>query len=362
MATSRPQILKYESLPLKHIVVQGNAYDRGFTYGAEAKKLIAKNIDFYIKFCTEYLKHDKASVLNAAQKLKAPIESFDNEMIPEMKGIADGAEVSLEEIIAVNARYELTKFSPECTATAILPEASSMNHTLIAQNWDLYPQVEDSCVMLEIRRKDRPNILTHTEAGVIGRMGMNSNGIGLVHNALRSSLDVFDYKEGLFHVLLRGILDSKTIGEGLEKAMNSKRAFSFNFLLGHVEGEAIDVEFSPRKFNHIQPEDGVIVHTNHFLNGTVGFEDNMSMPDSLLRYQRAKRLLKPKGIDCDRLKGVFMDHFNYPNSLCRHEDAGKPQYEHIKTCASIIMDLNEKKALITKGTPCNNSYREFVLS
>jgi len=362
MTTSRPQILKYEDVPLKHIVVKGNAYDRGFTHGAEAKSQIIKNIDFYLKYCVEYLKHDKASVLKDVSKLRAPIESFDSEILQEMNGIADGAGVSLEEIMAVNARYELTKRSPECTAAAILPEASSSNHTLLAQNWDLYPQVENSCIILEIRRTDRPNILTHTEAGVIGRMGMNSNGVGLVHNALRSSLDEFANKEGLFHVLLRGILDSKTIGEGLEKAMNSKRAFSFNFLLGHAEGEAIDVEFSPRKCNFIHPDDGVIVHTNHFLNGTVGFEDNITMPDTLLRYQRAKRLLKPRGIDSDRLKSVFKDHFNYPNSLCRHEDSRKSEYEHVKTCASIIMDLNERKTLITKGTPCNNSYHEFTLN
>ena len=60
------------------------------------------------------------------------------EVLEEAYGIADGAGVSIEDLMVLNCRYEITKFpkTPECTTAAILPEATASHTTYLVKNWD----------------------------------------------------------------------------------------------------------------------------------------------------------------------------------------------------------------------------------
>jgi len=55
--------------------------------------------------------------------------------------------------------------------------------------------------------------------------------------------------------------------------LNTGRAHSINFLIGYADGEAVNLETSPVEEHVLWPENGICVHTNHFLKPGKNFRD-----------------------------------------------------------------------------------------
>ena len=66
----------------------------------------------------------------------------------------------------------------ECTALCFQPTA------LLGQNWDWSSQLENLAVLLQIRVSENMTIQMLTEPGIIGKIGMNSQGIAACLNIL----------------------------------------------------------------------------------------------------------------------------------------------------------------------------------
>ncbi len=352
------------------ISVRGDPYTRGLQHGSQAKDLISRNISYYLHLWKTYLGMGRGEVLAQAGEFIPHIEAYDREIMEELRGMADGAEASLEEVVALNSRYELVWARMaehvgrgECTSVAVAPEASSSGQTLMGQNWDYKPRLSGQCIILEILQDGGPNIVTHVEAGTVGKMGMNSAGIGLCINALISDRDRFAPKTPIL-AICRGILNAWSLSDALGAVLSARRSVSANLLISHEEGEMIDLEITPDEVGFIYPDRGVLVHSNHFIAlRSRGIKDRgISLcPDTLIRFERAKRLISRRigNIDVETLKEIFRDHFNWPNSICRHEDIRFHQDLQLKTLASMVMNLNERTIYISNGPPCENEYLEL---
>ena len=139
------------------ISVKGTAYDCGLQYGTQARKLVQEHVDFYFDLWHKLWGADRPMLLKECKKLAPVIGEYDTEILEELEGIAKGADLSLEEIIALNARYELVwasdvvaaPKSEGCTCMSALPEVTRNGNTLMGENWDLWPRVHDHLVVLE---------------------------------------------------------------------------------------------------------------------------------------------------------------------------------------------------------------------
>jgi len=351
------------------IEIKGEAFQRGKTYGERAETLIKRNAEYYWNFWTSYLGIDKESLKSASSQLLSSIESYDAEILEEMRGIAEGSKVPLERIVLMNARYELgwlgealkgssRAFSEGCTSVGVLPERTG-GKTYVAQNWDYKENFLETTVILKILREDSPSIITKTEAGVITQQGLNSEGISVAMNALVSTEDSFG--DGiLVIVLMRKILDSPDFSSALKCVYSAKTSVSANFLIG-APGELINLEMTPKGISYISPEEGIITHSNHFLRAhlELPLKDRFIpvIPDTLFRHERARRILRESGeIGVEGIKKALSDHFNYPNSICRHRDERVDEFTRLVTVSSLIMEPERRKLLITKGNPCENEY------
>lgn len=359
--------------PFPLISVSGDAYTRGHQHGVQASGLIRRNVDYYLDLWRTYSKLERDSVLDQASEFIPAIERYDADIMEEMRGLADGAGLSLEEVVALNARYEFVwavvgvgqAVGGECTALAAAPKATSSRHTLIGQNWDYKPRVRDQCILLKIEQGDKPDILMHTEAGVIGQKGMNSAGMGLCVNALVSDRDGFEPKTPFF-VTCRRVLNSERLGDAVGAVLAAERAASGNFLIAHAEGEIIDLEAAPSDVGFMYPKDGVLAHGNNFvefLHSDIKDTFKAVVPDTLIRTFRAQRLLSEERgvINLETFKRILRDHFNWPNSICRHQDERLPVDLRIETVASVIMDLNAGMFYVSDGAPCGGEYRVLSL-
>jgi isopenicillin-N N-acyltransferase-like protein len=285
-----------------------------------------------------------------------------------MRGVAYGAGVLLEEVIALNSRYELVwsqmgSNREGCTSLAALPEATESGHTLLAQNWDYKVGVRDRCIILEILQDGKPTVVTHTEAGIIGHKGLNSEGLGLVGNAVVSDKDRFELGVPI-RILCRRILNSRSLSEAMRIVLNTKKGVSTNFMLAQAEGTAVDLESTPIDVSILTPQKGVLAHTNHFIGSrSLSVKDVFlkSCPDSIYRYTRARSYLE-KRVGCiseESFMEVLRDHFGKPNSICAHENPAVEEDYRCETLASLILDLENGSILITKGPPCGGPYQRL---
>lgn len=357
------------------IFVSGKPYDLGYEHGSQTKDAIRQNFHFYLNFWNRLTNMGKGQILKHVGKFIPYIEKLDYELIEELKGVAEGSGMQFEEIVALNIRYELNyafmsstftgTLPEECTAFALTPEATKDKHTFVGQNWDYKPQTKNFCIILQINQNNKPNIIMHTEAGIIGHKGgFNSEGIGICLNGIRCERDKF--QPGVpVTFKIRSILNSKSLPECLRILMAFEGPNSVNMVIAHREGEAIDVECTPDNEFFIHPNSGILTHSNHFLSPKFLAKDTMKsiLPDSVIRNDRVFRLFMARrgNLQFDKIKEVLMDHFGHPDSICRHRDERVQSYEQWETLSSIIINLTEAIMFYTGGTPCSNTYKSITM-
>jgi isopenicillin-N N-acyltransferase-like protein len=351
------------NLPFPLVKTHGTPFERGQQYGFQCREQIAQVIDFYRWIFELKSKLDWDQSLGKAAEFVPFLDAYDRDIIEEIKGIADGSQRPLLEIVALNVRTELLFLlagkagyaKASCTSLVAIPPAS--DHTLLAQNWDWYPQVRECCVILEETPVGRPRIIQAVEAGLIAKAGYNSAGIGLCTNALVTA----NWRLGVpYHAILWRILKAESMSEAIGAVTGATRASAANYLIAHEDGEAVNLEAAPEDVNIIFPEKGIISHANHCKVSNAKINDLIPgiWPDSIMRDYRAAKILNQASgpIDETTIQKVLRDHFDKPNSICTHPDVRHPPHEHSQTNVSLIMDLTEKTCLIAKGPPCEHEY------
>src|SRR5207245_10566020 len=170
--------------------LKGSPHQIGYDHGRKARPEIEHNLEVYFRrFKSETeLSHDVA--ISRAAKFLEVIKKVSPEYAKTMRGVASGSGQEILDITALNVRYELmySQFSkiglkpmPKtfgCTAFATLPTAVENGHVIMAQNCDWIPEVKG--LFLKVRNENGPDVLSFTEAGVVGgKIGLSSEGLGL---------------------------------------------------------------------------------------------------------------------------------------------------------------------------------------
>jgi isopenicillin-N N-acyltransferase-like protein len=358
------------TLQFPTIRVHGSPAECGRRLGEQARRLIGRNIELYADLFRHYAGWDWPRVTKYAAGFRRPIADYEPRYLAEIEGIAAGAGVSVEDILALNVRTEIMfaavarQAGHECSAFALLPAATVDGHTLIGQNWDWHPGMRDTLIVLHVQQDSGPDYVTVVEAGLLAKMGYNAAGIGVAANALISDQDRGE--PGVpFHVVLRGLLDAETMTQALAAINRQARAASANYLVAHRDGEAFNAETAPGDYTRVYADfatGDMLVHTNHFVSPCFDLHDVglWNGPDSPFRYTRLTHLLRTAAgtLDAARLQTILADHFNRPHSICRHPDSAAPAAEQYATVASVIMDLTAGTMWLADGNPCEVGYRE----
>ncbi len=358
-----------------HVRVFGPAFERGRQYGAAARDRVARSLAAYRAVFHARCGWDWPTVLGEARRYAEPIEAFRPAILEEMAGLAAGAGVERDDILALNVRTEVMfaatardarrQTQDGCSAFAVLPRRSADGHTLVGQNWDWLPHAFETVVVLEAEPDDGPPFVTVVEAGLLAKAGMNACGLGVATNAL-----VTDQDRGVpgvpYHVLLRALLGAATVPEALACIQAERRSSSANYLLAHRDGVALDVEAAPGGYDDVHvllPEGGICLHTNHFLApGFRGTDVSLwAMPDSPTRLVRLQEAVLEAGPRCslDTFRAVLRDHACHPFSVCAHPDPRAAEVDQGATVASVLMDLDAGLLWLADGPPCTARYRRL---
>ncbi len=369
------------------IDIAGTGHARGVQYGQRAASQIGRSIASYARLFA-YYGLCWAEACASARRFAALIGAFDPDLLEEIQGIAAGSGRAPDEILALNVRTELLPpcfpgpASPgaalaaarnraaglpeqgECTAVAVLPEASRDGRTWLAQNWDWTGDQRAACVLLRIDAPDRPAVLTLTEAGMLAKIGLNSAGLGVCLNMLRSRLD--GQHPGVpVHVLLRALLGQPDVPAAVALARRAGAGASSNLLCADRAGRAISIELTPEAIGLIAPAGGLLVHTNHCLDPATAALATPVDPVSgtLPRYARAEALLRAQigRIDRETLTALLRDEDGGLRAICRRPDPRLPAPARAETVAGVVMDLEGRSLDVAPGLPADVMFERVGL-
>ena len=95
-----------------------------------------------------------------------------------------------------------------------------------------------------------------------------------------------------FHVRCLEILDAWTFDKALLPVVQTHCCCSTNFLIGHAEGEVIDIEATPDYCSYLYPQSGLMTHANHLVRKTrIASQLERIAPHSLYHANRLERVL-----------------------------------------------------------------------
>jgi isopenicillin-N N-acyltransferase-like protein len=365
-------------MEMPRISLTGPPRQRGRQYGEQARAQVRRSMAAYQRVFAHYADWSWAKVVRQAGRYVRAIEDFAPTAIEEMRGIAEGADVTFGDVLALNVRSEVMFASAsqgrnnlsavlanECSSFAVLPEASLNGHTLVGQNWDWLLHARDTVLVVEVRRDDGPDYVTIVEAGLLAKTGVNAAGVAICTNTLVSLLN--DQAAGVpYHVLLRKLLDAEAITDGVSAIISADKALSANYLLGHSDGLAIDLEVVPggaTSARVLMPERGLLAHTNHYLSPEFVKSGNwLAMnPSTFFRLHCLRSTLEQEAPDItvESLCKALSDHRNFPQGVCAHGDERRNEFERYATIASVIYDLDAREIYLSAGVPCAASYRTY---
>jgi isopenicillin-N N-acyltransferase-like protein len=291
-------------------------------------------------------------------------EEYYPQYIDEMKGIAEGAGITFDDIAVINALEAVTMDAlhlTRCTSFAVNDERTADGHVLVAHNEDWLPEDEPDVCVIHAEPDDEPPFIAMTYGGLLPNIGFNAHGICQCCDSVYPS----DSRIGIPRIVAsRAVLAASSPDEALRDMLVSHRAAGYNHLLVHESGEIYSVEVSARRFAILYGHEGYIAHTNHYLDPTMQAIERE--PEDLIgtrvRYFRTLRLLrKTEQHTVKTLQAILRDHVNFPSSVCNHTDEVDDPLDREKTINSLVMDLTSRVMHIAWGNPCENPYHTFHL-
>jgi isopenicillin-N N-acyltransferase-like protein len=360
-------------MSLKILKVSGDPFSIGYQHGSGAMPEIVLNYRYYM---TTWLSNSGATekeILERAMAFLPFIHAMDEKLIEELKGVAAGSGLEFPQIVALNCRWELNyaylpdmndEASGGCTAFAMTPEATRNGHTYVGQNWDYKPPLQEQCLLLHISQPNRPSIILITEAGIIGHKGFSTSGIGLGVNFIKLATD--SYKPGIpFFLKARHLLELPTLDACIRFLEANPGPNSGNMLIASKEGLAVDIECNPEGMNVVHPDNGILVHSNHFQVLPDKGKDLgcLLFPDSFARTEQLARRLKESRARAtgEAIEVGLRDHAGYPNSVCRHHDESLPMERRWETLVSFYADLDRGILFYTAGPPCLSTFKSIEM-
>ncbi|KAI9695476.1 MAG: hypothetical protein M1820_008578 [Bogoriella megaspora] len=334
----------------------GPPFEIGYTHGRAASAQIQSGLQFYQSLFEKQCRLNWNQVCDTALKFLPFLESRHPDLVEEMKGVASGAGVPFPSILALNVRTEIAYGmfqSDGCTALSWKTGDASF----LAQNWDWQHEQKENLVSLRIQRRSddesdaAPSIHMITEAGIIGKIGMNAKGVGTCLNAIRARGVRFDALP--CHLALRRCLEARSRDEAVKVLEGEAVASACHILVADAVGGGMGLECSAHDVMKVVSDKGIVTHTNHYiLPHNKNVVEQGAWKDSPVRLARvqellADRIMKSEGPSEGAITEILRDEQNFPTSINRHETEDST----VATLFTIVMDLKRGFANVTLGRP-----------
>jgi isopenicillin-N N-acyltransferase like protein len=336
----------------RHHSTQDRPEDRGVAFGRAQAAAVAHTVATYSRILLVDRGLGPAEIEARGREVEARIRAFRPALADEIEAIAAGAQQSAGALFAINARTELLAggviaggAAGECSTVALLDGEGA----LLAQNWDFHPDLAGSRVVWTIDLPGGRSLTTFTEAGIVGKVGVSSDGVALAINFLATDVD--GGLEGVpIHVLCRALLEeARTLHDARELIAATPVSASVSMTVagpdaGGVTARAFEVWPGGMAEVALDPERGWIAHTNHFL-AAIGARDLLADgQDSVSTHDRLAQLTAAlrNGVAADTASvSELLSSRGAPGlePIYRLDDGDLPWLERCTTLATLAFEV-----------------------
>lgn len=360
-------------MAVAHVLVDSaDPFERGRQRGAQVAAHLGWTWPIYEQlFAITARDADKPAVdvrTLAADCLDA-VRSWSPDTARELEGLASGAGVQVSTVMALNARTEVFARArgagpTECSTLVQLQGAAGT--ALGAQTWDWHDELSGGWHTQTVRGHPR-TFVGLAEHGMLAKIGVNDSGLAVLFNLLRhvsdsagSSAAHSQPHGGVpVHLVAHEVLArATTVDEALEVA-RSAPVLGSTVLTVLTPDAAACLELSPDGVGVVEPADGWLVHTNHFLDP--GLATGERVTDDVTTTFEREDLLRSRvtgvveGLDDERLVRLLDAHDADGASVCRHPIEDAQMGYRTATLATVGIDPAQRAAHISAGGPCRRT-------
>lgn len=338
-----------------HTSTEIDPHARGREFGARWPAEIAATFDGYAELFDAH-GATTARVRSYAEEAFGVTAKWAPALAAEMAGIAAGAGLAEWQVGAVNARTEILAAldavgEGECSTAVVLPGEGAPPRTV--QTWDWHPHLREVPVLWAYEPRRGRTVRTFTEFGVLGKIGVNTAGLGVHFNILRHASDTAEIGVPV-HLVARRILDeATTVDEAVDLARTARTSASTAITVVTADAAAT-LELCPDGVA-VVPADGVLMHTNHFLDPTLAAGERLAVERPLTYDRLAHLQANPDGlaaVDVTARVGALLSHGPDEAPVCAHPDRSAALHERWETVATISLDLEAAAHVVHEGGPC----------
>jgi isopenicillin-N N-acyltransferase like protein len=245
---------------------RGHGRQRGRAHGEALRPWIRALLERWDADAESRLRRPAATLvadLVGGSGFLAAIERHTPDLLEEVRGIAEGAGVAFERVLALNLMDEewwmTAPAEPREACTLVALAGEGERPTVLAQNMDL-PVVMDGAQAI-LRTEDAGGCgAILTAAGMIGLMGVNPAGVGVCVNTLA----MLRHSRGGLPVafVMRGALEHSTAAEAAGFLARVPHASGQHYALADADGVA-GYECSAAGAVRSDAGSGRLCHTNH---------------------------------------------------------------------------------------------------
>lgn len=336
--------------------LQGSPSEIGFQHGSLLRERIRGCFDLYRSLISRFSDDD---VRRFAATFRQSIAAFHPPFAEEIDAIAEGAGLEPWKIYLLNARTEILRAL--ITQGALPPECSALffrQRRILGQNWDWAPTCEELVVFLQIRYSGDKELLTFTEPGILAKIGMNSDGVGVCLNILRAPAA----PRGVpVHILLRAVLESSSAGEAKSRVLSADLGTMSNLIIADATGEGLGIEIAGGAVGVYGSSASWIAHTNHYL--TLDVDNPRAEHESSYARQEAleARCARLQEGSLGEMKEILGDRSNARLPICCEYEPDDLVVE-AGTVTTIVMDLPHRELHYTPGNPLRHGFEQLRLS
>jgi isopenicillin-N N-acyltransferase-like protein len=359
MIQATPDVTTGRTFPFHRF--SGTHRQIGEQFGEACRDLIALHRDTVLTRLGGRIGLTHEQALDKAMGYRQYVRQYAAFFDDEIQGMAGAAGLTLPEAYLLQLRAEaatpvIDDETQECTTFAVQPEATANGVGLVGQNADLPAFYRDIAITAEIRADDQPAVLMVLPAGQVSYIGINDRGVGVFANFVTCD----GWRKGFpRYFLSRLALTEDNVDGAIERVRSVRRASSRNLIMLDANGTAADLETTPTRDARLDPDGGLLAHSNHYVHESLHDEERSparNVSNSKIRLQQMRDLLAANRgqLDAERMQSILRDRTCYPDTLCRMP-GDDPDSDTI-TFASVIAEPSEGRMWVAVGPPNENPY------
>ncbi|TQC50904.1 penicillin acyltransferase [Rhodococcus sp. WS4] len=337
--------------------------ERGIARGEQLRDDLPASLDLYLRlFDTVGVTEHR--VRDGARRLADVVGAWGPRYVEEIEGVAAGAGLETWQVMALNGRTEILAQAngarPGECSTLVHAGAGHADSPFGVQTWDWHEELDPYWHTHEVIGT-RHSYVGLTEHGILGKIGMNSAGLGVFFKILGHRDDA---PAGVpVHLLSAAVLrEAGSVDEALDLLRSAPIATSGALTLLDAKS-VVCAEVSPVGVATVHPAQGFLAHTNHFLDpaNAEGEKRGLYEPDSQERYgliaSRVRRYAEPT--EADHLVEYLYSDPGQPQ-LCCVPAPGAVFGQRWATLATVLLEPGRRRVRVLAGTPIDARRRPWI--